>query len=84
MFTARLSNCTVVDGAIQRLVDKTDGWTAAECNAFVESLNLYFIRNNDEKRVVTNQLVDQILEFRNNFSYEKKNGKKNGAGFDTN
>ncbi len=82
-FKDRLSDCEMGENAIDVLVDKTDDWTPAMCNAFVESLNLYFIRKGDDvPRFVDREIVDEIIEFRNKFTLKgSKKSKGSGVGF---
>lgn len=61
MFTNRLDDCKVEDGIIDYLVGKTDDWTGAEIQEFINSLNLLFIQDDDVTRAVTEERVDEVL-----------------------
>lgn len=82
MFTDRLKNCQIDAEAMSVLVDKTEEWTAAECNAFVESMNLYFIRKGDEiERKINVKTVEEIIEFRERFTLKQQTKKRKTMGF---
>jgi hypothetical protein len=82
MFADRLKDCTMDPDAMELLVTETDRWTGADCHAFVEALNLHFIREGQEEvRKVNSKTVAKILEFRTSFSLNKKRKGKGGVGF---
>ena len=61
MFTNRLKECKLEDGAIDLLINESDGWTGAESQEFVNSLNLYFInKNKEDDRVITKEVIKEV------------------------
>lgn len=80
MFTDRLSGCKVDKDVVQQIVKLSDGWTGAECQEFINSMNLYFInKDQDEKRHVTVEVVNEVAKIIRSLSTTRK--PKKSAGF---
>jgi SpoVK/Ycf46/Vps4 family AAA+-type ATPase len=80
MFSDRLKDCKVDNGVVDYIVKLSEGWTGAECQEFVNSMNLLFInKNQDENRHVTKAVVDDVSKVIDNLSTTKK--RKRGMGF---
>lgn len=80
MFTDRLEGCKVDEGVIQHIVKVSDGWTGAECQEFINSMNLAFInKNQDDNRHVTRAVVDEVTSIIAALSTTRK--RKKGLGF---
>lgn len=79
MFTDRLKSCKVDEGVISSIVGFSDGWTGAECQEFINSLNLYFInKNQDKTRHVTSEVVNDVHKIVTSLS---RQSKKRSMGF---
>lgn len=79
MFTNRLDECHVDNGVIDEIVKISKGWTGAQCQEFVNSMNLFFINNNqDDKRHVTLSVVSEVKRLMDSLSRSTQQRK---AGF---
>ena len=69
MFKDRLKKWKVSKTVIEYIVDKTNEWTGAEVQEFVNSLNLKHISSNKDKKVkkVNMKWADEVLESLSNF-----------------
>jgi hypothetical protein len=82
MFTDRTVGIDVQPDALDHLVKNTDGWTGAEAQEFINSMNLYFInRDEDNERKLTKVVVTDVLKTMNKFGINGT-GKKS-VGFNT-
>ena len=83
MITDRLSNFQIDnnDDTLGFVLDHTDGYTGAQMQEFINSLNMYYISNDlDEKeQLVTIEIVKRIFEMMGKYSVK---GKEEPAGFD--
>ncbi len=81
MFTDRLEGCKVDSGVVDQIVKLSDGWTGAECQEFINSMNLYFIhKNKDDERHITELVVNDVAKIIKNLSTTRKPRKGMGFG----
>ena len=79
MFTERLSGCIVDEGAIDDMLKSSDGWTGAECQEYINSINLIFIqRDKDKDRHVTREIVKTVSEMIQSLSKQATRRKVSG------
>jgi AAA+ superfamily predicted ATPase len=80
MFADRLEECKVDVGAVDEIVKISDGWTGAQCQEFINSINLLFIsRNTDKERHVTKEVINTVNEMIQSLS--NPSARKRSAGF---
>jgi len=81
MFSDRLKGCRVDEGVIECIVKISEGWTGAECQEFINSMNLAFInKNQDHDRHVTLKIAEEVSEIIASLSTTKK--RKRAVGFE--
>lgn len=80
MFEDRLKEWDYEDDMLDHLVAKTDKWTGAEAQEFVNTLNLKSIRSEEKIENIDIQLVDEILEVMNKFGVGKNSSEVFGFG----
>ena len=80
MFTDRLKSWGMNDDTLVHLVEKTDGWTGAEAQEFVNTLNLKSIRSKTKIDIIDSALVDEIIEVMHKFGVGENSGKCFGFG----
>jgi len=93
MFTDRLKIWKIEETLIDYIVDKTDKWTGAQVQEFVNTINLNFITQGEGDGEITQEIVDKILETMYEFgvgehskafgfrSVSKKDDEDNPMGF---
>jgi len=74
MFSDRLKKWEYSDDTLSHLVNNTDGWTGAEAQEFINTLNLKSIRSEEEITEVSVSLVDEIIEVMNKFGVGENSG----------
>jgi predicted AAA+ superfamily ATPase len=80
MFLDRLVGFDLEPGVIDFIVKSTDGWTGAEAQEMVNSLNLHFINiGQEDNRKVTREVVDFVLKILNRYCVQAK--RRKGMGF---
>jgi hypothetical protein len=62
MIQDRLSNCIVTPEIISLIVRQTEGWTGAEIQELVHTINIDFIVTDDTKLEVTSEKVDKAFK----------------------
>lgn len=83
MVHSRLAGCSIEPSLVNKIIKKTDGWTPAELQELINTINLYFINLNQEnERIITQEVVDNVFNVMNKYCVGRNNkGKK--MGFDT-
>lgn len=82
MLESRMKDCFIADETLDYVVDHTDGWTGAQIQEFVLSVNMHFIKEDDRSRNVTLDAAKEAIEQMDYFSNgSKRNGKARGMGF---
>lgn len=61
MFINRLKDWKVSDDTIKHIVNKTNDWTGAESQEFINTLNLDYINNGHKKKILTIELVNKAV-----------------------
>lgn len=83
MFMDRFADATVEQNAMDTLINKTEGWTGAECEEFVKTANLRFINDEvletKEARIITLKMVNEMLEIMTKFKVGGDRGPGNKA-----
>jgi ATP-dependent 26S proteasome regulatory subunit len=79
MFTDRLTTFKSGEEIVNQIVSKTDGWNGSECQEFVNTLNLHFIMKKDNKKVVTKEIVDSVIDTMQHYGICNQN-KSHGFG----
>ncbi len=74
MFTDKLKKWNVSKKILKYIVERTDEWTGAENQEFINTLNLHFIRDQKKSKRITIILVDKILETMRKFGVGAKSG----------
>lgn len=62
MFKNRLSIWDVSDEIVDYIVGKTDEWTGAQVQEFVNTVNLHFIKQKDGEKIINHQIVNSVFE----------------------
>jgi len=83
MFKDRLKEWKYSDEMLNHLVARTDKWTGAEAQEFVNTLNLKSIRSKEEIVELDVKLVDEILEVMNKYGVGKNSSDVFGFGKNT-
>ena len=72
MFKDRLKEWKVGKGSIEYLVSNTEKWSGAECQEFINSLNLKYIGSKRKKKSLDRKWIDEIIETMNKFGIGEK------------
>ncbi len=75
MFADRLKEWKYSENMLDHLVQRTDKWTGAEAQEFVNTLNLKSIRSDEKIEELDIELVDEILEVMNKFGVGKNSSE---------
>jgi uncharacterized protein (DUF2164 family) len=77
-----LAGFKVSEELIEMIVRKTDQWTAAEVQEFINSLNLYFINQGEDEAepVITEKIVESVFDTVRMYCVSRKGGNKIGFG----
>lgn len=62
MLRNRLSDWKFTTKILKDIVNKTDDWTGAELQEFINSLNLNFINSNKKYKKITDNLVNKVID----------------------
>jgi len=72
MIKNRLQSWKITDIIINNIVDRTDNWTGAEIQEFVNTLNLNFISSNKKVKKVTEDMVEKVIATMQSFGIVNK------------
>jgi hypothetical protein len=72
MFKQRLKKWALEKGTVGYIVSKTEDWTGAECQEFINSLNLKHISSRRKKKRLDKKWVDEIIETMEKFGIGEK------------
>jgi hypothetical protein len=73
MFTDRLEDWAGYKKVIDYIVDKTNDWTGAESQEFINTLHLNFISGGKKKKKITTEMVDKSIETMQSFGVGENN-----------
>lgn len=62
MLRNRLSDWKFTNKILKDIVKKTNDWTGAELQEFINSLNLIFINSNKKNKRITDNLVNKVID----------------------
>ena len=82
MYKNRLKDWTFEKNTLQYLVEKTDNWTGAEVQEFINGLNLKYISSSNRKnrKIITKKWIDEIIATMQKFGI----GENSSFGFGKN
>lgn len=67
MIQNRLSDWDISENNLDYIISKTDEWTGAQVQEFINTVNLTFIRKKDMQKVITQELADSVFDTMYNY-----------------
>lgn len=75
MVKDRLGGFSVDDGTFQFIIEQSDGWSGAEIQEFINTINLYFIQHDIKDFTLNCDIVKNILGIVNTYGATTKKNK---------
>ena len=78
LFKNRFKDWKISEKTLKYIVERTDGWTGAEAQELVNTVNLDFINSKRKSKVISQSVIKSALTMMNSFGIGNTSGKSFG------